>query len=151
VQCTAEHFSAIKRAEMLAIWISSSANTLLNITAHEHALMSLAGLDRLADLLAFEVVDGLDLFFRHQLPTLFNRVVLHVARFLYGAFTTFALDLDGVLADHAGIAMASLDTLVSCARKELLTVRSAGRDRLSARGTLAAQKFRDLVMARRAV
>jgi len=47
--------------------------------------------------------------------------------------------------------MASLDTLVSGARKELLTVRSAGRDRLSARGTLAAQKFRDLVMARGAV
>jgi len=151
VQSTTEHFTAIQRAEMLAIGISSPANTLFNITAHEHTLMSLARLDRLADLLALEVVNSLDLFFRHQLLTLFNRVILFVARFLHGAFTTFALDLDGFLADHTGIAMACLHTLVSSARKELLTVGSTGRDLLSAGSTLAAQKLRDFVMARGAV
>lgn len=134
---TAELLVALGHAEMTTfrVWAVS-----LDRAAHFLALVLLALFQLVADPLALQVVNLIDLFSCHHLGPQLGRVVDLVTRILEFGLVAEAAFVNELFAAHALVVVALLDALVSSTRQELLAKRVTNWNWLNAGFALPPQQ-----------
>lgn len=149
---TRQHFLALNDTKMQALRITGSpAELLFDRAANFFALVLVARFELLADNLALELIERLELVFRHQLLTLMLRIVDFVAADFHACLTAPTLVINLSLAAHAVSIMALFRALVLAAWKEAFAKCITGWNGFRAVLSLPTQKLFDAVVTTRAV